>query len=584
METAWKGRVETEDAADSLAFRRLTVEIAVYGLIMLAGLVLRLASLGRWPLMETGVNTALAAWRTLQGSAWRPLRYVPLIYDANLVLFGLTRATDATTRLLPVIAGAGLVLMPYFARDVLGRKGALAASLLLAFAPTWVFFSRTSEGSILTAAASALLLLSASSYLSSKEPRDAALGAVALGLGLTAGPGIYTLLVSTLLFGIVWWLRHRDDEERRTVFVGRIVGAATKKNLLLFLGIFLFFASGFLVNTGGIGASIELAGWWARDLSPASSDLAWSALPKVLLTYELLTLALALVGGIEGLRRRDQLDIFLVSWVAVALVSGMLLGHRQPIWLTDALLPLVILAARGFQHLWDSLSPGATITDGVAVLVALALLAFGFLELAAYTHTGQEKYVSYARIGWGLTIIAWAAYWYWAQRDAALRVAVVVLGLCMLILTVRATTAVAYQNGRDPREGLVYHPSSLQLADFETFVLTLSSRQAGDPHILDIVYEESLDPWMGWYLRDYPNARQVASVGAQPQATALVTPARAREAWPSGYVGQRFRLQETRPKQRLTIRERLRWLFYRDAVGTEEATELHIWVKLPTGE
>jgi len=37
----------------------LTLELVLYGLIAFGGLVVRLAALGRWPLLETGVNTAL---------------------------------------------------------------------------------------------------------------------------------------------------------------------------------------------------------------------------------------------------------------------------------------------------------------------------------------------------------------------------------------------------------------------------------------------------------------------------------------------------------------------------------------------
>ena len=112
----------------------------LYGVIVIVALAVRLAGLDQWPLTEVEANTALAAWRTVQGSTWRPAYYLPLLYDVYLVLFWFTLATDAATRILPALVGAGLVLLPYCARDLLGRKAALVAALLLALGPSWVYF------------------------------------------------------------------------------------------------------------------------------------------------------------------------------------------------------------------------------------------------------------------------------------------------------------------------------------------------------------------------------------------------------------------------------------------------------------
>jgi len=123
----------------------------------------------------------------------------------------------------------------------------------------------------------------------------------------------------------------------------------------------------------------------------------------------------------------------------------------------------------------------------------------------------------------------------------------------------------------------------MQLSDLSSLLSGLSSRQAGDPWLLDIDYEEALDPWMGWYLRDYPKARSMASVDGRSEARALVTRVRSKEARIAGYAAQRFRLQEMWTEEGVSIRERLRWLLYRDAVGSEQTTEMELWVRLPSG-
>lgn len=561
----------------------LTFEVALYVLIALAGLAVRLAALGRWPLQEDEVNTALAAWRTLRGSTWRPLEYVPLLYDVQLLLFGLTRASDAAARLWPALVGAGLAFLPYFARDVLGRKGALSAALLLAFAPTWVYFSRQAEGPILTATASALLLLSLHRYLVSKQARDLRLGVVALALGLTAGPGIYTTLLALSVFGLILWRRSRGQGQPLAELRGLLADLARREHLLLGGGLFLFFASGFLVNLGGIGASVNLLGRWARNLAPRASGLAWWAYPRMLLDYELLTFALAVVGAIDGLRRRDALTSLMLLWAGLALLVGMALGHREPLWLVDALLPLVILAARGVECLWAALVPDSSLMDLWIFLLAGLAIAAGFVRLFAYLQTGQSDYLYHALVTWGLLLAAWVVYLLWGERLSALRVGAALLLLLLLCRSLRLTTAVAYQTGRDPREAIAYRPASVQWRDLEALVSSLSSRQVGDALMIDIDYERSLEPWAAWYLRDYPRARAVASVGPQPQATALLTWARSREERPAGYVGQRFRLQEAFNEDELSSRERLRWLIYREPVGRAQAlAEVQLWVRPPT--
>lgn len=557
----------------------LTVEMALYGSLVLAALAARLAGLGRWPLLESEANTALAAWRAARGSSWQPEYYLPLIYDVALVLAALTRASDAAIRLLPALVGAGLVALPYLAREILGRKGAFLAALLLAFGPTWFYFSRTADGPILTTAASALILLAIHRYLTSARPQALRLGVIALALGLAAGPGMYTFILAGGLWLLLRW-RHQPA----TAAQGRQVwrAAATRDNLLLGLGVFLLFTTGFLLNLGGLGAAVELAGRWARSLAPNSSGLPWTAFPLTLVTYETLTLALALVGLVWGLVRHEALDGFLALWAGLALLLGILLGHREPLWLADALLPLLILAARGFQRLWDRLAPGTQRMDALLLLATLAFLALGFLRLASFAQTGQTPYLAQSRIVLGALILIWAFYGIWGQRDVALRVVAAALLVIMAVLTVRATSALAYQTGRDPRERMVWQPSSVAIRDLEVLVARLSSEQTGDPHTLDIAYDPDLDPILGWYLRDYPQARPVAGSERRPQTTALITRALDKSAWPQGYAGQRFRWQEMRVEQKLSLREQLRWLFYRYPVGEEKSLDVQIWVRLPT--
>lgn len=573
-----------------------TVENAAYVGLALVGVIARLAALGRFPLLESEADTALAAWRTVQGSPWRPSLYVPLLYDLDLVLFFLTRASDAVVRLLPALVGAALVGLPFLLRDLLGRRGALAVAAILTFSPTWLHYSRTADGTLLGWAAGAALLLCL--YRLATAPtiegapdavgndgcdgrrRYARGAAIAAGLGLTTGATFYSALALLLVGSLVWYLATLRSDQKRAAPWAAILPRLNREDGLVFLGLFLLLGSGLLANLGGIGVSISQAGEWVRQLAPSSSGLtAWAQL-RALLSYEPITVTLAAVGLIVGFIRRQRIDRLLLAWFVYALLLTVLLGHRHPMWLPDVLLPLLLLAGRGFEFLWQELADDAQPLDLVATLVLLSLMVFGLIEIANYIQNAQDKFVGYARIGWGIAIILWGAYWYIGRGRGAWR------ALALLVLTlavgysVRVSTAVAYQTARDPRESLVYQPTSIQMLTFADSVSELSSRMATDPLELEIDYTRALDPWVGWYLRDMRNLRLVDGIEPGTMREALVTLPRAEGSWPAGYVGQRFRWQESFPSQSLTDRQQLRWIMYRDPVGTEQASEVELWVRI----
>jgi len=592
-------RADDQKSTASEGQRRATwtVERATYVALALIGVVARLAALGRFPLLEAEADTALAAWRTVQGSAWRPQLYVPLLYNLDLVFFFLTQASDAVVRLLPALVGSALVGLPYLLRDLLGRRGALAVAAILAFSPTWLHYSRTADGTLLGWVAGAALLLCLYRLATPQTSDESAVpegdddchgarrryaraAAIAAGLGLTAGATFYSTLALLLTGALVWFLATRRSDEERTAPWLAIARRLSREDGLVFLGLFLFVGGGFLANLGGIGVSISQAGEWVRQLAPSASGLnAWSQL-RTLLSYEPITVALAAVGLIAGLSRRQRIDRVLLAWFVYALLLSVLLGHRHPMWLPDVLLPLLLLAGRGFEFLWQKLADGAQPLDFVATLVLLSLVVFGLIEIANYIQNAQEKFVGYARIGWGIAIMLWGVYWYIGRGRGAWRALALLVLTVMVGYSVRVSTAVAYQTARNPRESLVYQPTSIQMLSFTDEVHALSSRKAVDPLELDIDYVSAVDPWVGWYLRDMRNLRLVDGIEPGTTREALITLPRPEGDWPAGYVGQRFRWRETFPSQSLTDRQQLRWILYRDAVGTEQASELELWVRI----
>ena len=74
-------RAAPRDHTGAERIHAVTLESALYLALFAAALVVRLSSLGQWPLLESEAGVALAVWRMLLGSDWHPDYYSPLVYD-----------------------------------------------------------------------------------------------------------------------------------------------------------------------------------------------------------------------------------------------------------------------------------------------------------------------------------------------------------------------------------------------------------------------------------------------------------------------------------------------------------------------
>jgi hypothetical protein len=132
----------------------------------------------------------------------------------------------------------------------------------------------------------------------------------------------------------------------------------------------------------------------------------------------------------------------------------------------------------------------------------------------------------------------------------------------------------------------------------------LSSIRRGDPHQIDmqVVYDVSPDPVLGWHLRGMRNLRHVRGVDAtQFDASALpliVAPASRNDSLmlPDPYIGSEYDTayfwrpdmlppQEGTPREDQNAQQRwsdeqrplLRWLFYRKASEPPTTQSVTLW-------
>ena len=266
----------------------LTVEQALYGLLLLAALLLRFLRLGSAaPLNPLEAGQAWVAWAGAFGhdGMLPALAHSPLLYTTQRFLFWLTDGGgDGWVRVFPALAGGLLVLLPWLLRDALGKPAALLLALLLALDPWLLTFSRIGDGAIFSAALG-LLLLAGCVRAGELSPNGRRAMAVAAGLFLISGPLAWLLLpvligAVALFGGASLWPSEQSERAQLLSIAGVTIVAGS---------------TGFLAHWEGLGVistSLTVA------LDSLRSDAGYS------LGWALLRLAvdqpLALVLGLSG--------------------------------------------------------------------------------------------------------------------------------------------------------------------------------------------------------------------------------------------------------------------------------------------
>lgn len=555
----------------------LTVELAIYAMLILVALTVRLAALGRWPLLEEEIVTALAAWQRLQGHAPLAEGYVPLVLNMQLTFFWLS-VGPTSARLASALVGGLAVGLPYLYRATLGRIAALTVAAVMALSPGWVYASRTADGAILAVVLGLVAIGAWLRYVRTGKRQPVLLGAVALAAALAAGPNAHTLWTAAALLLFVG-VRSGVLAEWFALLASRLRDSSAGSIVAVFGVALVAVSTAMWVNPGGMGAMVAMAVEWGASLLPGRTELPWYYAIRALAIYEPFTLALAIVGVVYGVLRGNMLSKGLALWLAYALILATLGGQRGPRWFLDAVLPLTVLAGLGMETLYKEWYRHGTWNDMAAYVASLCVFGFVYLGFVSYLLTVQSTFLTLAAVGMGILVLGLVGYGVWFDGGSARRAAGLLVGAVFLTLFLRGTAALAYDRARDPWEPLLHRPASVSLNTFEPFIEGLSLRMAGDPRLIDILYEQDLEPWMSWLLREYPHAASTVTVGPRSEATVLITRPRAEQEWPPGYVGQSFALREHPDAEMRMWREWWQWLLFRPPGPPAERELFWVWVR-----
>ena len=161
-------------------------ELAFFGLLFLVALSMRLWDLGSRAFGYDESLHAYYSFRLAQGFEYMhsPLTHGPFQFHGMAALYFLLGDSDYVSRLLHALFGTALVLLPLLLRERLGRAGAVATALLLAFSPMMLFYSRYARNDIIMAVWTLGLVALLWRYHDSGKPRYLYLSAAVLALSL----------------------------------------------------------------------------------------------------------------------------------------------------------------------------------------------------------------------------------------------------------------------------------------------------------------------------------------------------------------------------------------------------------------
>jgi uncharacterized protein (TIGR03663 family) len=462
-------------------------ELALWAALIVAALIVRVIALGDRPFHHDESQDAYFSYlfRQTGDYEYNPLLHGPLRFYLTGLMYVLFGDTDFTARLAPALMGLAMVPMCWGLRSLLGRGAAFGAAALLAFGPSYLYFSRFAREDIYVASLTLALIVVIWRFLDHPRRYHPAIIGALLALSFATKE---TTFITVFVIGSFFLLALAAPPTRAQVW-GPVRSAGAEGwgwALAAFAGVFTILFTTFLTHPGGLwdGVYTGLKYWLGQhDVGRGGEPPGFYSV--LLVTVEWPALILGAIGAVSLFRRHRLFAAFLVYDFFLSLAVYSWAGEKFAWLVLHPLLPLVLLAGAGLQAIWQARG-----TWRIAGLAAAAVALF---------------------------YVAVSSYWINAER------------------------------GADPREMLVSTQSSTDVRQVADQVLALAaSRGPGQPPLTVTIdaAEGATFPY-AWYFRHlqvgYIDLQQA---NAQPPTTDVVvmtenSRARLQNAL-GGYEGREF--------------------------------------------
>ncbi|MEZ4572030.1 MAG: TIGR03663 family protein, partial [Thermomicrobiales bacterium] len=216
--TSWS--VDLKRPLDDAASRRgagfrLTAEGLAYLTIAVLAVLTRFWDLGSRAMNHDESLHTYYSWLYYDNYHYihDPLMHGPALFHLNALAYFLFGDNDVTARIMPAIFGTMIVLMPALLRGpkLWGRWGAIAASGILLFSPSILYYSRFIRHDVYTLFATFAIVIAALRYLDKPERRWIIVAAISTFFLFTTKEVsfIVAFIVVTFLAVVVTWQIHR---------------------------------------------------------------------------------------------------------------------------------------------------------------------------------------------------------------------------------------------------------------------------------------------------------------------------------------------------------------------------------------
>ena len=548
----------------------VSVEAVVWMALVAAAVGVRLAALGEAEFSIAESRRAVDALSVASGTtpeAWTG----DAAAAAMSYLFGGGAESEALARLPSALGGSLLVAGLWFTRPFAGGVGALAAAVLLAFSPLFVFFSRSAEPFGMGAAAGVLCAVSLLAYLRDPGPGWLFSFTVFAGLAaLTDAVAVAAVIAISLFAGFEALLVGNAEVQRawssfrssplQWAVVALVMGAT------LMLGLTHFGTSTEKIGLAGLaqfGEMFELP----RDSRPAGYH------PALLLAYDWPLMAAGIGGFValtwqairRGLRSLSPFERLGVVWTLTGAMVLTFVTQREAGQTLILLLPIALVGG----SLAERVSKRANWTESGRWWPAAAvatLLAGGFAlamtEWSGGAANGQRILMLLFAAAAGLVVAGALA----TGRVRALGPVAAAVALIGGAYAAHSSLAVAFDSGPE----LARDERLLERREeFREILDRLATEREGlvviDPELRDV---------LAWTLRDSPYV-----FGGDPEAASVYV-GRA-DSPPNAFrtVGGEWTVSEQwYPEDVLKPRSMWRWLLYREPYGPVETTVVQIYV------
>ena len=374
---------------------RPRAELIAYAVLVAVALALRLYDLGDRPFHHDESQDAYFSWTFLDTGDYQynPLLHGPLRFYLTAGLFAVLGDSDFTARLAPALMGTLMVALPYLLRGQLGHVGAFTAAVMLAFGPSYLYFSRFAREDIYFAAVTLALVVVAFRFLDQpRRHQPALLGALLAASFAIKETTFITGFVAFTYFVIVL----ASPWRRKLIDPIRAVGLeAWGWALAAFLGVYTLLFTTFLTHPDGVRGLYTGLDYWLGQHEVGRGGEPWNFYLVVLFGVEWPALLLGAVGAAASLRRPTLLRLFLIWGFVLSLIVYSWAGEKFAWLVLHPLLPLLMLAGIGVQAIWSSRRRWYGVVGMVAVVAGFAYSAYAsYLVNAVHRADPRELLVS----------------------------------------------------------------------------------------------------------------------------------------------------------------------------------------------